>query len=124
MEVEGVLVFRNKQLASACMVLHSRFEAWEVNSRCKYPMPLCTLLWWMILGSLDIQYLSRVRSFQLVVDQAKRTQVHDVITANSAIIDDDIPGPESDGVPLWQMQLVSQFRERAEDVREERCSPS
>ena len=54
----------------------------------------------MILDLLDIQYLSRVRFFQLVANQSKRTQVHDVITANSAVIDDDIPGPESDRVPL------------------------
>lgn len=63
-------------------------------------MPLYTLLWWMTLDLLDIQYLSRVRLFQLVANQAKRTQVHDVITANSAVIDDDIPGPESNGIPL------------------------
>jgi len=28
------------------------------------------------------------------------TQIHNVITANSAVIDDDIPSPESHTVPL------------------------
>lgn len=30
----------------------------------------------------------------------KHTQVHDVVAANSAVVDDDVPGPKSDGVPL------------------------
>lgn len=28
------------------------------------------------------------------------TQIHDVISADSAVVDDDIPGPESHGIPL------------------------
>lgn len=27
-------------------------------------------------------------------------EVHDVVTADGAVVDDDIPGPECDGVPL------------------------
>jgi hypothetical protein len=34
-------------------------------------------------------------------DKPERTQVHDVITADGAVIDDDIPGPESNSVPLY-----------------------
>lgn len=41
--------------------------------------------------------LTRGRSLVgLTVD----AQVHDVVAADGAVVDDDIPGPERDGVPL------------------------
>lgn len=33
---------------------------------------------------------------------SKHTQVHDVVTADGTVVDDNVPGPESDGVPLIQ----------------------
>ena len=35
-----------------------------------------------------------------LVGLAVDAQVHDVVTANGAVVDDDIPSPESDCVPL------------------------
>jgi hypothetical protein len=34
------------------------------------------------------------------VKGCKHTQVHDVVTANGTVVDNNIPGPESDSVPL------------------------
>jgi hypothetical protein len=36
------------------------------------------------------------------VKECKHTQVHDVVTADGTVVDNDIPGPESDSVPLRQ----------------------
>jgi hypothetical protein len=30
-----------------------------------------------------------------------RTEIHDVVTADGAVINDDVPGPEGYGVPLY-----------------------
>jgi hypothetical protein len=35
-----------------------------------------------------------------LVGLALDAQVHDVVAANGAVVDDDIPGPKGDGVPL------------------------
>lgn len=35
-----------------------------------------------------------------MVGLAVYAQVHDVVAADGAVVDDDIPGPERDGVPL------------------------
>jgi hypothetical protein len=35
-----------------------------------------------------------------LVGLAVDAQVHDVVTADGAVVDDDVPGPESDCVPL------------------------
>jgi hypothetical protein len=32
--------------------------------------------------------------------ESKHTQVHDVVTANGAVVDNNVPSPESDSVPL------------------------
>lgn len=34
------------------------------------------------------------------------TQIHDVISADSAVVDDDIPGPESHGIPLLDLKAL------------------
>jgi hypothetical protein len=39
------------------------------------------------------------------VAESKHTQVHDVVTADGAVVDNNVPGPESDSVPLlWTDQ--------------------
>lgn len=38
------------------------------------------------------------------MDDIRHTQVHNVITANGAVVDDDIPSPEGYGVPLGEGQ--------------------
>jgi hypothetical protein len=35
-----------------------------------------------------------------LVGLAVDAQVHDVVTADGAVVDDDVPGPERNGVPL------------------------
>ena len=35
-----------------------------------------------------------------MVGLAVDAQVHDVVTADSAVVHDDVPGPERNGVPL------------------------
>lgn len=35
-----------------------------------------------------------------LVGLAVNAQVHDVVSADGAVVDDDVPGPEGDGVPL------------------------
>lgn len=37
---------------------------------------------------------------------SKHTQVHDVVTADGAVVDDNVPGPESNGVPLMMSKSV------------------
>jgi hypothetical protein len=37
-----------------------------------------------------------------LIGLAVDAQVHDVVTANGAVVDDDVPGPECDSVPLWR----------------------
>ena len=34
-------------------------------------------------------------------------QIHDVIPANSAIVDDNVPSPQSDGVPLFHFESLA-----------------
>jgi hypothetical protein len=42
-----------------------------------------------------------------LVGLAFNAQVHNMVTANGAVVDDDVPRPESDGVPLeLDQQLV------------------
>ena len=41
-----------------------------------------------------------------LVGLAVDAQVHDVVAADGAIVDDDVPGPEGDGVPLSCTDLV------------------
>jgi len=38
------------------------------------------------------------------------TVVHDMISANGAVVDDDIPGPESHSVPLLNFELLLALR--------------
>ena len=35
-----------------------------------------------------------------MVGLAVNAQVHDVVAADGAVVDDDVPGPDRDGVPL------------------------
>jgi hypothetical protein len=42
-----------------------------------------------------------------LVGLALNAQVHDVITADGAVVDDNVPGPESYGVPLSRVSCVS-----------------
>jgi len=39
-----------------------------------------------------------------LVGLALDAEVHDVVTANGAVVDDDIPSPESNGVPLLDLE--------------------
>ena len=36
-----------------------------------------------------------------LVGLALDAQIHDVVAADGAVVDDDIPGPECNGIPLW-----------------------
>lgn len=36
-----------------------------------------------------------------LVGLAFDAEIHDVITADGAVVDDDIPSPEGNGIPLW-----------------------
>ena len=67
----------------------------------------------MSLGSLDIRCLGGNVSMNVssenavsVADCCRRTQVHDVVSANGTVIDDNIPGPKGDCVPLDQASVV------------------
>ena len=43
-------------------------------------------------------------SHRSLIGLAFNAQIHDVIPANSAIVDNDIPGPQSDCVPLLDLE--------------------
>lgn len=47
---------------------------------------------------------------------SKHTQVHDVVAADGTVVDDNVPGPESDSVPLMtsisDIVLLSAMRYR------------
>lgn len=45
-------------------------------------------------------------SAQLSLAAGARTQVHDVVSADGAVVDDNVPGPEGDGVPLMMLVFV------------------
>jgi hypothetical protein len=45
-------------------------------------------------------------SHDVVKTSSKHTEVHDVITANSTVINDNIPCPESYGIPLLDLKLL------------------
>ena len=45
-----------------------------------------------------------------LVGLALDAQVHDVVTADGAVVDDDVPCPERDGVPLWLPMLGLCFK--------------
>lgn len=36
----------------------------------------------------------------------KFTEVHDVISADGAVVNDNVPGPEGDGVPLLDLKTL------------------
>jgi hypothetical protein len=42
-----------------------------------------------------------------LVGLALDAEVHDVVTANGAVVDDNVPRPESYGVPLRHVSIVS-----------------
>jgi len=41
-----------------------------------------------------------LRGSRRLVGLALDAQIHDVVSADGAVIDDDVPGPQGDGVPL------------------------
>jgi len=41
-----------------------------------------------------------------LVGLAVNAQVHDVVTANGTVVDNNIPGPESDGIPLLDFEAL------------------
>jgi hypothetical protein len=41
-----------------------------------------------------------------LVGLAFNAEIHDVVTANGAVVDDDIPRPESDRVPLSNVSFT------------------
>jgi len=41
-----------------------------------------------------------------LVGLAVDAQVHDVVTANGAVVDNDVPSPESDCIPLLDLELL------------------
>ena len=41
-----------------------------------------------------------LRGRRSLVGLAVDAQVHDVVAADGAVVDDDVPGPECDGIPL------------------------
>ena len=52
-----------------------------------------------------------------MVGLAVDAQVHDVVAADGAVVDDDVPGPERDGVPLEGYVSFGALRDDApEDV--------
>lgn len=54
-------------------------------------------------------YRALLASCRSLVGLAFNAQVHDVVAANGTVVDDDIPGPESNGIPLFDLEafLVS-----------------
>jgi hypothetical protein len=44
-----------------------------------------------------------------LVGLAVDAQVHDVVAADGAVVDDDVPGPERDGVPLADIRVSLWF---------------
>lgn len=60
-----------------------------------------------MLDLLDIRYLYSVSQSVLgtyddgrLLGGWRRTQVHDVISANGAVVDDDVPCPQRNRIPL------------------------
>lgn len=51
----------------------------------------------VVVIMLVLMLLHRRRWF---LQCCRRTQVHDVVSANGAVINDDIPSPEGNGIPL------------------------
>jgi hypothetical protein len=35
-----------------------------------------------------------------------RTKIHDVVSANGTVIDNNVPGPECNGVPLFRISMI------------------
>jgi hypothetical protein len=46
-------------------------------------------------------------------EEERLTEIHDVISADGAVVDDDIPGPECNGVPLLLSVLFHPLLYRA-----------
>jgi hypothetical protein len=44
-----------------------------------------------------------------LVGLALDTEVHDVVAADGAVVDDNVPGPEGDGVPLLHLEALLAF---------------
>ena len=42
-----------------------------------------------------------------MVGLAVDAEVHDVVAADGAVVHDDVPGPEGDGVPLHRINIRS-----------------
>lgn len=77
------------------------------HSRCIYPKQLCIPLLLMTLDWPGIRCLLDVSIQQKLLVGSVHTQVHDVIPANGAVIDDDIPSPKGNSVPLGDGQSHS-----------------
>lgn len=73
-----------------------RVQGWTENVRYRYPKRRCILRLLPILGLLGNRCLW-LQSIAIVCggegDEGKRTEVHDVITTDGTIVDNDIPCP-------------------------------
>ena len=38
--------------------------------------------------------------------KSKNIQIHDVVAADRAIVHDDVPGPQGDGIPLLDLETL------------------
>ena len=44
------------------------------------------------------------RGYRSLIGLAFNAQIHDMVSANGAIINDNVPGPQSDGIPLFYLE--------------------
>ena len=53
-----------------------------------------------MLGLPDIRYLSQGQQGQLASLGVEHTEIHDVVPANGAVVNDDVPCPKGYRIPL------------------------
>ena len=56
----------------------------------------CTRHWWLKLDALDTQCLFQMSDISNINDNdaQKLTKIHNVISANGAVVHNDVPGPK------------------------------
>lgn len=45
-----------------------------------------------------------------------RTKIHDVVSANSTVIDNNVPGPECNGIPLFRISMILSPKRKRKEI--------
>ena len=88
------------EVESVLASISNWFERGQAYVHYTFPKRLCIPRWLLRLDLLDIRCLVRVSScHQGIV--SSHTEIHDMVSTNGTVVNNNIPSPQSDSVPLF-----------------------